>query len=69
MPHINRIKETAINPTPEQIEEECRMIRAHWSPEISEKRQKQFRIDTEHQEHKARLRFLRFLAEYAESQS
>ncbi len=69
MPHINRIKDAAIDPTPEQIEEECRMIRSHWSPEISEKREKHFRVDSQHQEYKARLRFLRFLAEYAESNS
>ena len=69
MSHTNRISERVTNPTPEQIEEECRQIRAHWSPEIHRIRKINRRIDAANLRINANLRFLRFLAECADANS
>lgn len=69
MSYTNRISERVSHPTPEQIEEECRQIRAHWSPELHRHRKINRRIDAANIRSNANLRFLRFLAEYAEANS
>ncbi len=69
MSFTNRISERVSNPTPEQIEEECRLIRTHWSPEIHRHRKINLRIDAANLRSSANLRFLRFLADYAETNS
>ncbi len=69
MSYTNRIADQTSNPTPEQIEEECRLIRAHWSPKIHRYRKINRRIDAASSRSNANLRFLRFLSEYADANS
>jgi len=69
MSYTNRIAERTANPTPEQIEEECRKIRAHWSPEIQHSRKINRRVDPAVFRVDANLRFLKFLAEYENADS
>lgn len=67
MSYTNRIAEHVVNPSPEEIENECQMIRAHWTPEIKERRNDVLRFDSANKQAQANLRFLRFLAEFADS--
>lgn len=67
MAHTNRIADHVLNPTPEEIEAECEMIRGQWSPEIKEKRIKNIRFDEASKRAQANLRFLRFLAEFVDA--
>ena len=69
MKNVNRISEHLFAPSPAEIEAECQMIRSHWSPELKEKRSCSFRLDQADKMAQANLRFLRFLAECATSES
>lgn len=67
MAHTNRIADHVIHPSQEEIEAECEMISGQWSPEIKEKRIKNIRFDEASKRAQANLRFLRFLAEFADA--
>lgn len=67
MSYTNRIADHVINPSPQEIEAECEMIRAYWTPEMKERRNHCFRLDAANKQTQANLRFLRFLAEFADS--
>lgn len=69
MAHKNRITPEALDPTPEQIAEECRRIQARWSEEMKRERKLNRRIDSGNPRNQANLRFLKFLAALAEKQS
>lgn len=66
MSKTKQIADHIINPSPAEIEAECRMIRSHWSPRIQRERQSNYRMDSASQQAYANLRFL---AEFADSKS
>ena len=69
MTPTNRIAPVAAPPTPEEIEDECRMIRQQWSKIVKKRRAVTFRSDNADHQYNAHLRFLKFLAQYEETEA
>lgn len=57
----NRIAKRAAVPTPEEIQQACRNIRANWTLETETQRRVHYRVDQPHLLMEAQLRFLSFL--------